>query len=248
MKVLEAGCGAGRFTELLLSAEADVFACDLSDAVEANRENCQRYSNYFVCQTDILSLPLALCQFDVVIALGVIQHTPSPERTMEALCSQVRPGGLLVMDHYTYGYPTTLSRRLLRSILVRGSGKFSIGFCEILVRLLWPEHRFLWKMRRRAGMRRIREYFVNISPVVDYHDAYPQLGAKLLRDWAILDTHDTLTDVYKHLRSKEEIEDHLLRCGMVNVEVVYAGNGVEARARKPIGKRLTEQGREGVLE
>jgi SAM-dependent methyltransferase len=248
MKVLEAGCGAGRFTELVLSAGAHVFACDLSDAVEANRENCRSYSNYFVCQADILKLPLAPSQFDVVIALGVIQHTPNPERTIEALCSQLKEGGLLVMDHYTYGYPTTLSRRVLRSILVKGSGSFSIGFCEILVRSLWPEHRFLWKMRHRAGIRRIREYFVNISPVVDYHDAYPQLGPKLLRDWAILDTHDTLTDVYKHLRSKEEIKDHLHRCGMVDVEAVYAGNGVEARARKPIGKRLTGQGRKGALE
>ena len=40
--VLEAGCGAGRFTELLLDAGARVFACDLSRAVEANRENCRQ--------------------------------------------------------------------------------------------------------------------------------------------------------------------------------------------------------------
>src|SRR5215212_3923260 len=36
--VLEAGCGAGRFTEILLKAGASVFACDLSSAVEANYE------------------------------------------------------------------------------------------------------------------------------------------------------------------------------------------------------------------
>ena len=37
--VLEAGCGAGRFTERLLESGAAVFACDLSPAVEANYEN-----------------------------------------------------------------------------------------------------------------------------------------------------------------------------------------------------------------
>ena len=38
--VLEAGCGAGRFTELLLGAGAHLNAVDLSTAVEANYKNC----------------------------------------------------------------------------------------------------------------------------------------------------------------------------------------------------------------
>src|SRR3990172_5667020 len=37
--VLEAGCGAGRFTEILLDAGARVVSCDLSSAVEANKAN-----------------------------------------------------------------------------------------------------------------------------------------------------------------------------------------------------------------
>src|SRR5829696_2778855 len=37
--VLEAGCGAGRFTELMVSSGARVHAIDLSIAVEANRAN-----------------------------------------------------------------------------------------------------------------------------------------------------------------------------------------------------------------
>jgi hypothetical protein len=55
-----------------------------------------------------------------------------------------------------------------------------------------------------------------------------------LKEWAILDTHDTLTDVYKHLRSAEDIADHLQRCGMVGIQTANAGNGVEARAWKPL--------------
>jgi hypothetical protein len=98
--------------------------------------------------------------------------------------------------------------------------------------LLWPVHRLLWRLRGLRGIQRIRGYFLRFSPLVDYHDAYPQLVPGLLREWAILDTHDTLTDVYKHLRSKEEIEKHLKQCGMIDIEVNYGGNGVEARALK----------------
>ena len=83
-------------------------------------------------------------------------------------------------------------------------------------------------------MQKIRSRFLYYSPIVDYHDAYAQLGSKLLYEWAILDTYDTLTDHYKHLRSAEEIKNHLQQCGMGEIETVYAGNGVEVRARKPL--------------
>ena len=83
-------------------------------------------------------------------------------------------------------------------------------------------------------IRRLRHHFLRFSPIVDYHDAYPQLGPERLRIWATLDTHDTLTDYYKHLRSADEIRDTLSSLGMELIETAYAGNGVEARAHKPV--------------
>ena len=46
----------------------------------------------------------------------------------------------------------------------------------------------------------------------------------------VLDTHDTLTDYYKHLRSEAQIEQSLRACGFSRVQVWRGGNGVEARA------------------
>jgi SAM-dependent methyltransferase len=231
--VLEAGCGAGRFTEILLNAGANVFAVDLSSAVEANYDNCKQFRNYFVCQADIVNLPFLPEQFDIVICIGVIQHTPNPEKTIEALCSHVNPGGILVIDHYTYGYAVTPSRALLRSHLLQMPADFALQFCESLINIFWPLHELFWLNRNNPEFARLRPSFLQHSPVIDYHDAYPQLPPEILRSWALLDTHDTLTDVYKHLRSAEEIANHLSNCGMVNIEAIYAGNGVEARARKP---------------
>ena len=231
-RVLEAGCGAGRFTEVMLDAGAQVIAVDISAAVDANFANCGGHENYFVCQSDLLRLPFSSGQFDVVVCVGVIQHTPSPEETIQTLCSHVKPGGQLVMDHYARGYPQSLSRRALRSFLLKRSERLRMSYCLTMAGLLWPVHRLLWRLRGLRGIQRIRGYFLRFSPLVDYHDAYPQLVPGLLREWAILDTHDTLTDVYKHLRSKEEIEKHLKQCGMIDIEVNYGGNGVEARALK----------------
>ena len=61
-----------------------------------------------------------------------------------------------------------------------------------ITRALLPVHRTLW--HRRRGFARLRRYLARLSPVVDYYDAYPELRPELLVEWALLDTHDRLTD------------------------------------------------------
>jgi len=229
--VLEVGCGAGRFTELMLAAGARVFACDLSSAVEANYQNCNRATDYFVCQADVRSLPAARNAFDVVMCLGVIQHTPSPEETMKELASYVRPGGVLVIDHYTANYPQNFLQRNIRKLLIRLPPRVAKSLAVSLARTLLPLHQLTWKNRR--GVWRLRGPLLRHSPLIDYRDAYPQLGEERLGEWSILDTNDTLTDYYKHIRTAEEIQAVLHSCGLVELEIACAGNGVEARARMP---------------
>lgn len=77
---------------------------DLSHAVNANQLNFPQSDAHRIAQADVCALPFAPRQFDLVFCLGLIQHTPNPEETMEALYEQVRPGGWLVIDHYTYSY------------------------------------------------------------------------------------------------------------------------------------------------
>jgi SAM-dependent methyltransferase len=231
-RVLEAGCGAGRFTEVLLAEGAQVFACDLSTAVEANRENCGVGSGYFVCQADIRELPVAPKSFDVVMCLGVIQHTPNPDDTIKALAFQVAPGGLLVIDHYRYGHEDmTETRQRLRKFLIRRDPKSAMKIVKALVATLWPLHRLAWLCRKLPGGARFRQAVLFASPVLDYHDQYVQLGPSLLYAWAVLDTHDALTDYYKHKRTIEQIAQTLKALGLVQIETWYGGNGVEARAR-----------------
>ena len=226
--VLEVGCGAGRFTEVMLAAGARVFACDLSSAVEANYENCHQLStNYFVCQADALNLPVAPQSFDYVVCLGVIQHTPSPEQTIAALARYVRLGGTLAIDHYPLDYPLTRSRALARKLLLKLPPRVAHNLALTLARVLLPIHRLTWNNRR--GVWRLRRWLAMHSPLVDYYGVF-SITPNLLAEWAILDTHDMLTDHYKHLRSEEQIEQSLRACGFSRVQVWRGGNGVEARA------------------
>jgi len=235
-RVLEVGCGAGRFTEVLLTAGANVFAVDLSSAVDANYANCSDAPGYFVCQADVESLPVAPASFDAVIALGMIQHTPSPERTIEALANSVRPGGLVVVDHYL---PLPRLKRLLRAltprgilrqILIRLPPRASLRATDALVHALLPIHRMLWRHGPIAD--RVRAVWLRLSPVFDYYESYPELGEHLA-EWALLDTHDGLTDHYKHGRTPSELAKALRAAGLEVIDSRKSGNGAEARALRP---------------
>src|SRR5256885_5645773 len=57
-EVLEAGCGAGRFTEILLATGARVTSLDLSSAVEADQGNIPQYYRHPVVPAEVPRLPL----------------------------------------------------------------------------------------------------------------------------------------------------------------------------------------------
>lgn len=226
--VLEAGCGAGRFSEVLLATpSACVTSTDLSSAVEANQDNCPQDDRHRVIQSDILQSPFSPGQFDIVLCLGVVQHTPRPEETISKLYAEVKPGGWLVFDHYTYSLSVyTRPALLIQPVLKRLSPAKGLKWTELLVKVFLPLHQAL-------GNRRILQKLLSrVSPIIAYYDSYPQLNDEIQRQWALLDTHDYLTDYYKHLRTKGQIEKALRNIGALDIHCEYAGNGVEARCRK----------------
>ncbi len=227
--VLEVGCGAGRFTEVLLhTRSAHVTSVDYSSAVEANQANFPQNERHRVIQADVLCLPFGREQFDIVFGLGVVQHTPCPESTIAKLYEHVKPGGWLVLDHYTGSWShLAKSALLIRPILKRLSPERGLKWSERFVDVFLPLHR---AVRRRAIPRMLLS---RISPVLAYYHAYPQLDDQLQYEWALLDTHDSLSDWYKHLRTRGEIAKALQSLGAVDVACEYAGNGVEARCRRP---------------
>lgn len=234
--VLEVGCGAGPFTEILLSAGARVFAMDLSNAVEANYDNHGSAPNYFICQANALNIPALPASFDFVICLGVVQHTPDPEQTMATLASYVKPGGTLVIDHYSPDASYPPLRRIIRPLLLQLPSTLATKLALGLARTLLPAHRLVYRLnlKKWRGMSRVRSFMCKHSPLMDHLDDFPELGDRLAGEWSVLNTHDTLTDRYKHLRSAEEISRFLASCDLVDIEASYAGNGVEARARRPV--------------
>ena len=225
--VLEAGSGAGRFTELLVGAGAVVHAIDLSSAVEANKNNIGPANNYTIAQADLRSPPYAPESFDLVLCLGVLQHTPDPERSMRCLWSLVRPGGLFVIDHYTWSLSRIKLAWLYRSYLRRLSPERAKRITDRLVTAFFPAH---WAVRDFFPAQAVLS---RISPCQVYFRALPELTKEEQFELSRLDTFDSLTDRYKHLRTPRQIRRALQSLGALEIKVWRGGNGVEARCRRP---------------
>jgi SAM-dependent methyltransferase len=226
--VLEVGCGAGRFTEVLLECGANVVAVDASAAVDACRETCGDNPRLSLVQADLFALPFHRTSFDRVFCYGVLQHTPDPERAFRALVEQVRPGGLIAADIYRH-----------REYIDRWSAK-----------RLW---RPLTTRMPRDRLRRIIEWYIpGWLPIDNKLKSVPGLGRFLVSvvpcwnprglfeltweeevAWTTLDTFDALAPKYDKPQSLDDVASWCGRAGLEAVDIHYGGNGIEVNARVP---------------
>src|SRR5262245_9604162 len=231
-KVLEAGSGAGRFTEILLKYGAVVHSFDYSNAVEANAKNNGHHKNLVLVQADIRKIPFPKASYDYVICLGGLQHTPNPEESITYLWEMVRPGGALVVDHYIWRWRNILpppiggAEIIYRLLILRLPKRVRFKFVKTLTDFWFPWH---WKFKDSLLMQRVLR---RVSPVHFYYPHYKLRDQQMYYDWALLDTHDGTTDFYKHHRTPTQIRKLLEEIGASDIIVENGRNGVEAFCRK----------------
>jgi SAM-dependent methyltransferase len=101
-KVLEAGCGMGKYVRVVSELGAGLaVGLDASAAVERAVEVTERRSNVLIVQGDIFHPPLQV-GFDFAYSVGVLHHTPAPRQAFESVASLVRPGGELAVWLYPH--------------------------------------------------------------------------------------------------------------------------------------------------
>lgn len=91
--VLDAGCGSGRYMDLVARSGAEVVGVDLSLAVEVAHENLGHLPNCHFIQADIFQLPFPANVFDFFYSIGVLHHTPNTRQAFFQLVRTLKPGG-----------------------------------------------------------------------------------------------------------------------------------------------------------
>lgn len=92
-KILDAGCGNGRFAYYAAKYGAEVWAIDLGPAVEVARKNTANAGDVEVVQADLHKPPFAYETFDFIYSIGVLHHLPDPEAAFTNLLKYLKPGG-----------------------------------------------------------------------------------------------------------------------------------------------------------
>jgi len=226
--ILEVGCGAGRFTEVMVKTGGVLVSLDYSRAVEANFRSNGHQPDLLIVQGDIYRMPFALESFDRVFCFGVLQHTPAVHRSFQQLPNYLRPGGQLAIDVYRrFGWlkQMTITKYWARPFTRRIKPEILYPWVERYVRSMWPLTRWFhffpygrnlcWKLL-----------------IADYQGLIP-LPPQLLREWAVLDTFDMLSPAYDDPQTPETIQRWFEEAGLSEIDIGSAINGIGGRARKP---------------
>ena len=225
-RVLDVGCGAGRFAEVALQAGANVVAVDYSSAVDACRANLAPNERLEIVQGDVFSLPFEPGLFDYVYCFGVLQHTPDVEGAFRALPRQLKPGGKLAVDVYPWLFRNIAwSKYWLRPITRRMPAPVLFRIVEQLSPSMLALSRAVSRIPK-AG-----HYLRYLIPVASYDGVY-NLTEEQLREWAVLDTFDMFAPAHDHPQRRSALEKWLGESGLEDWSVTRMGFLV-ARGTKP---------------
>lgn len=122
-RVLDAGCGSGRYTYAMQELGADVVSIDVS--TEAIKK-CQLINP----KAKVLSVFEAEGEYDFILSWGVLHHTPNPKKGFDRLVSLLKPGGIIHIMVYRRSHQDKYEE--YRKIFPTLSEKQKIATCKKL--------------------------------------------------------------------------------------------------------------------
>ncbi|MBD0370375.1 MAG: methyltransferase domain-containing protein [Pyrinomonadaceae bacterium] len=206
--ILDAGCGAGRFLDVISKTDCEAVGVDISSAIEAARKTLTGRKNVHFVQASIYELPFRPGAFDGIYCIGVLQHTPDPQKAMQALPRVLKPEGEIAVTIYERRRWTLLySKYLIRPLTKRLNDRLLLGLIKAMMPVVFPITEVTFRI---PGL---GKFFKFAIPVANYVDE-PSLTWRQRYHWAILDTFDMLAPQYDQPQTLQEAEHALSVSGI----------------------------------
>jgi 2-polyprenyl-3-methyl-5-hydroxy-6-metoxy-1,4-benzoquinol methylase len=237
--VLDAGCGAGRFLDVASRTEGDIVGIDISSAIDAARSNLEGRTNVHFVQASIYELPFRGGTFDFVYSIGVIQHTPDPQKSLRSIAQMVKPDGQFATTIYPRKLWTKLySKYWFRPITKRMKKETLLNSIETIMPAAFGVTNVLFRLPGVLG-----RGFMFLIPVANYVNE-KQLSEQNRYDWAILDTFDMLSPFYDQPMTQDEATAALAETG---IAVRRTGQpGLNLLGKRALRKRDPQPDTEGA--
>jgi ubiquinone/menaquinone biosynthesis C-methylase UbiE len=103
-RMLDVGCGSGRFAIKMAPLVAHVTGVDLTDAMldQARRAQAEaKIANVLWRQCDVTELPFDDATFDIVSSQAMLHHVASPSRVIAEMRRVCKPGGRIIVVDMT---------------------------------------------------------------------------------------------------------------------------------------------------
>lgn len=231
-RILDAGCGMGRYLKVLKDRGADLVGLDLSWAVQAAREALADRPDVLVLRGDLLRPPLAEGIFDHIYSLGVLDHTPDPRTAFLNLARLLKPGGRIAIWVYRRERPVVERLTdLHRSISTRLPLPLLLGLSRAMAPVGGVKRRMMASRHRlveRAGVA-LNLLTLGVSMHPD-----PEVR--------VCDTLDWYAPKYMSRHTTEEVMGWFREAGLVDVADLSAGqvyfhqgqgNGINVAGSRP---------------
>jgi len=209
--VLDVGCGAGRFLEVVSIANCTVVGVDVSTAIDASAKTVESKNNVQLIQADVYRLPFKPGVFDSCYCIGVAQHTPRPLEALRCLPRLLRPGGRLAVTVYEKRQFTKLNGKyLVRPLTRRLNKRVLLAGIRALMPVLFPVTELLFRLPVLGPV------FDFIIPVANYVER-TELSWRQRYRIAVLDTFDRLAPDFDDPLVEEEVLNAFAELGMQQV-------------------------------
>ncbi|HXZ12686.1 MAG TPA: class I SAM-dependent methyltransferase [Candidatus Sulfotelmatobacter sp.] len=229
-RILEAGCGSGRFTQLALETGAEVVSFDLSSAVDAAWRNNAGAPRLTVFQGSIYKIPLRKGAFDKIFCMGVLQHCPDVAGAFRSLLPFLRPGGEIVIDVYEKQKGLPPLKYWVRPF-VRPLG--TEGIYRLLSWTIPPAFNVKKALYRIPGVGPRLGALIPIGPIS--HAPRLIYTDEELKQVKILSALDMLSPAYDQPQRIEGVQRWFEEAGLVEVEIKRGYNGINAKGKRANG-------------
>lgn len=213
-RVLDVGCGSGRWSKILSRRTGLVDAVDPSDAIYAADRLLKKENNIRLAKASSEALPFADNTYDLVVSIGVLHHIPDTQKAMKDCVSKVMPGGYF----YTYLYYKLDNRgplfrsvfflsNLLRKAVCRLPQKIKKLTCDFLAIFLYMPFVFMSRLTYRLGLRKLSDkiplsIYRNKSFFIIRNDALDRFGTKLEQRF-----------------TREQVRQMMASCGLTDIVI-----------------------------
>lgn len=196
-RVLDAGCGGGRYSKICGEAGAIVIGADHSSAIEKAEKLCSHLDRVHFLQADLKHLPLQKGSFDYVFSIGVMHHDAKTKDVFDAVAKMVKPGGKYAVWLYRRNqwWQEKLNRWLRKKTTK------------------WSDDELEEWAKRGAKLGGIPVLNKTFNKIVNF-SAHPN------EENRICDTYDWYAPEYQHHHTVEELSKWFLDAGFEDLKVL----------------------------